>query len=118
MARAFISEPLNPDAGTFDPARMAMGEPGLPAKFRWRDRELVVAELLEQWKEHGDCKHGSGERYLRKHGYRLRTADGLVIRIYFQRSFGRSSGRVISRWWLHSIENEPEPALASTAARS
>jgi len=116
MARAFISEPLQPDSGTFDPARMATGEPGLPAKFRWRGRELVVAELLEQWKEHGDCKHGSGERYLRKHGYRLRTADGLVIRIYFQRSFGRSRGRVISRWWLHSIENEP--ASASTDARS
>jgi phosphoribosylglycinamide formyltransferase-1 len=116
MARAFISEPLDPDAGTFDPARMAMGEPGLPAKFRWRDRELVVAELLEQWKEHGDCKHGSGERYLRKHGYRLRTADGLVIRIYFQRSFGRSSGRVISRWWLHSIENEPASRPASSGA--
>ncbi|MDD5199432.1 MAG: DUF6504 family protein [Terrimicrobiaceae bacterium] len=106
MPRTFFSEALVPDRESFDPSRMAMGEPGLPGKFRWRNRELVVAEVLERWKEHGDCRHGSGERYLRRHGYRLRTADGLVMRIYFQRSFGRSSSRVASRWWLHSIEEE------------
>ncbi len=106
MAAAFISEPLQPDGPTFDAARMAAGEHGLPLAFRWRDRTLRLAEVLSQWKESGNCKHG----------YRLRTADDFVIRVYFQRSLGRSSGRVISRWWLHSIENEPA-ALAPTPDR-
>lgn len=102
--RAFVSEPLKPLAGSFDPGMMGQGAPGLPERFRWKKRELVIAEVLEGWKEHGDCKHGSGERYLRKHCFRLRTEDGAVIRIYFQRSFGRASGKTTSRWWLHSIE--------------
>ena len=101
MAASFISEPLAPEA-SFDPLAMARGEPGLPAKFRWRWRDLVVAEVLETSRAYGDCKHGSGERYLRRHCFRIRTADGLVLRIYFQRTFGRA--RSAARWWLHSIE--------------
>ena len=101
MRATFISEPLTPDA-SFDPVAMSRGEPGLPATFRWRERELIVAEVLETSREYGDCKHGSGERYLRKHCYRIRTTNGLILRIYFQRSFGRS--RSSARWWLQSIE--------------
>lgn len=101
MKASFVSEPLTPDA-SFDPLAMARGEPGLPAKFRWRERDLVVAEVLETSLAYGDCKHGSGERYLRKHCFRIRTPDGLVLRIYFQRTFGRA--RRSARWWLQSME--------------
>jgi phosphoribosylglycinamide formyltransferase-1 len=104
MLATFISEPLVPDA-SFDPLAMAGGAPGLPEKFFWRGREWIVAEVLETTKEYGDCKHGSGERYLRKHCFRLRTTDGHVLRIYFQRTFGRA--RASHRWWLHSIEEPP-----------
>lgn len=103
----FVSEPILPDPQSFDPVRMARGEPGLPKKFFWRDKEFSIIEALEQWKEYGDCKHGSGEQYLRKHRFRLRTTEGLLIHIYFQRSFGRAkkaTGSKTSRWWLHSIE--------------
>src|SRR5271168_140311 len=86
---SFISEPILPVEGSFDTGGMARGEPGLPRKFRWRKKEFIVAEVLEQWKEHGDCRHGSGERYVRKHGYRIRTTDGTILRLYFQRSQGR-----------------------------
>ena len=58
---SFISEPITPVKGTFDPAGMARGEPGLPQKFRWRKKEFVVAEVLEQWKEHGDCRREQDE---------------------------------------------------------
>lgn len=84
---------------------MAMGEPGLPRGFRWRDRELLVAEILESGKQHGNCRNGSGERYLRKHVYRLRTTDGMVIRVYFQRSAHGRVARATPRWWLQSIES-------------
>ncbi len=101
----FISEPITPDA-SFDPLTMARGEPGLPGKFRWRGRDWIVAEVLETAKEYGDCKYGSGERYVRRHCFRLRTADGHVMRVYFQRSFGRA--RASARWWLQSIEEPAE----------
>ncbi len=83
---------------------MACGEPGVPQRFRWRGRDLEVAEVLGSWKEHGDCTHGSGERYVRKHSYRLRMRDGIVLEVYFQRSFGRSKNRGQPRWWVRSME--------------
>lgn len=102
MAISFVSEVLSPVGTSFDTAAMARGEPGLPRKFRWRDRELAVAEVLETWRDYGDCTHGSGERYLRKHGFRVRTEEGLVLKLYFQRTFGKS--RPTPRWWLQSVE--------------
>jgi hypothetical protein len=104
MPNSFISEPIVPVGTSFDAAGMARGEPGLPQKFRWRKKEFVVAEVLERWKEHGDCRHGSGERYVRKHGYHVRTTDGAVFRIYFQRSQGRGKLSGKSRWWIQSVE--------------
>ena len=104
MPSSFVSEPITPVEASFDTAGMARGEPGLPWKFHWRKKEFKVAEVLDHWKEYGDCKHGSGERYLRKHGYRVRTTDGMVLRLYFQRSFGRAASRTTSRWWIQSIE--------------
>ncbi len=109
MPATFISEPIVP-VGDFDPSAMSRGEPGLPPGFRWREREWTVAEVLESWREYGDCKHGSGERYLRKHCFRLRTTDGSVLRIYFQRSFGRA--RATARWWLQSEEGGAPGAAA------
>lgn len=106
MAKTLISEALRPDGGTFDTAAMSRGEPGLPGKFRWRDRDLTVAEVLESGREFGDCSHGSGERYVRKHVYRVRMTTGEVMKISFQRTFGRAK-RTAARWWLHSME---EPA--------
>lgn len=104
MALNFISEPLTPVGVAFDTAGMAQGMPGVPQVFRWRGREWVVSEVLETWKEHGDCTHGSGERYVRKHGFRLRTADGAVFKVYFQRHFGRAKQGV--RWWIQSMEED------------
>jgi hypothetical protein len=104
MPASFVSEPITPLEGSFDPDMMARGEPGLPHKFRWRKREWEVVELLESWKEQGACAHGGGERYVRKHGYRVRTTDGTVFKIYFQRSFGRGKFRMRSRWWICSVE--------------
>ena len=56
MAEEFISEPIEPVEGTFDTAGMTRGEPGLPGRFIWRDKEYTVAEVLEKWKESGPCK--------------------------------------------------------------
>jgi hypothetical protein len=106
MSISFVSEPIVPLEASFDPSGMARGEPGLPQKFQWRKKEFAVETVLEQWKDHGDCRNGSGERYVRKHGYRVRTTDGTVMNLYFQRSTGR--GKLpAKRWWLHSLEQMP-----------
>ncbi len=100
---SFISEPIDPVKGCFDAAGMSRGEPGVPLKFRWRKKPYAVAAVLETWKEHGDCRNGSRERYVRKHGFRIRTTEGDIFRIYFQRTVGRGK-MPVTRWWLHSVE--------------
>ncbi len=101
---SFVSEPIQPVKGTFDAAGMSRGEPGVPLQFRWRKKTYAVANVLETWKEHGDCRNGSHERYVRKHGFRIRTTEGEVFRIYFQRTVGRGK-MPTTRWWLHTIES-------------
>ncbi len=105
MPVTFVSEPIRPLDQSFDTRGMARGEPGLPVRFRWRKRDYEIMEILDQWKDHGDCTHGSGERYVRKHGYRVRTTDGTIFRLFFKRTFGRGQFRIANRWWVQSIEN-------------
>lgn len=106
MREIFVSEPLIPLGGSFDAAGMSRGEPGLPHRFRWRRREWEVGEVLDRWKKYGDCRHGSGERYVRQHAFRLRTTDGAILTVCFQRSFGRSPSRSRSRWWVQTLQSD------------
>jgi phosphoribosylglycinamide formyltransferase-1 len=103
MSEEFVSETIKPIEGTFDTAAMTRGEPGLPAKFIWRDKEYQVAELLETWKETGPCRNGSDEIYLRKHWYKIRTTDNIIMTLYFERQ-ARSKKQNKARWWLYTIE--------------
>ena len=112
----FVSEPITPLEASFDTAGMARGEPGLPRKFRWRGREFTVAEVLEQAKQYGDCAHGSGERYVRRHAYRIRTTEGQIMRVYFQRSFGRGRVTTKGRWRLQQIEATAESVQTTMIA--
>ena len=115
-----VSEPLKPVPGTMDVSAMTRGEPGLPRKFVWRGKEYEVAEIVEKWKDTGPCWSGSGERYVRKHWFRLRTTDGSVMKIYFERQ-ARSKAEAKKRWWLHSVTaraTQPKPqTLPGRAAR-
>jgi phosphoribosylglycinamide formyltransferase-1 len=102
MKETFIGEGITPEGMSFTVSPMAMGKPGVPRTFSWKGRSYSVLEVLEEWKESGDCRHGSGERYVRKHWFRVRTSENLEMRIYFERQ-RRSSGG--SRWRLYSIRN-------------
>jgi hypothetical protein len=105
MSEEFISEPIEPVAGTFDTAAMTRGEPGLPERFKWRDEEYAVADVLEAWKETGPCRSGGPEQYLRKHWYKIRTDHGLEMTLYFERQ-ARSKTRNKTRWWLYTINTK------------
>jgi hypothetical protein len=110
MKETFIGEGITAEDMSFSVAPMATGKPGLPRTFSWKGRRFSVIEVLEEWKESGDCRHGSGERYVRKHWFRVSTTEDLEMKIYFERQ-GRSSGG--SRWRLYSIRNT-EPSASST----
>lgn len=100
-----ISEALTPLAGGFDTAAMAQGEPGLPAGFHWRDAELLVQDVLQSWKETGDCSHGSKEQYVRRHYWKLRLEDGRICTVYFERQPRKTGTAAKSpRWFLYTME--------------
>ena len=98
----FISEPIKPLQSAFDATGMTRGEPGLPHRFVWRDKEYVVTEVLEAWKEDGPCKSGSPEMYLRKHWFRVATEQGVEMTLYFERQ-PRSKRQSKTRWWLYTV---------------
>jgi hypothetical protein len=103
MSERLVSGGLRPvaDAGFLGTPRV--GEPGLPSAFQWGKRALVLREVLDQWKESGPCSSGGGERYVRKHWFRVRTVDDAVLTLYFERQAKTSVKR---RWWLYTIDEE------------
>ena len=103
MSKRFVGEALKPVVTTFDTGRMVAGGPGLPHEFLWRDERVSIAKVLNEWRETGPCRHGSGERYVSKHWFDVQTGTGEMMRIYFER---RARGRALSaRWWLFSVES-------------
>lgn len=105
-AEQLISEAIHPAPGTFDVGGMSRGEPGMPAKFTWREDEWTVVNVLERWKESDLCKTHFQNIYLRKHWFRVRAHNGHDLRtmtIYFDRQPRRGMNPK-RRWWLYSIE--------------
>jgi len=68
VSEQFASEPVEPVGGSLDARAMARGEPGLPARFRWRGGLYRVRAVLEEWKT-STPEGGSGELYLRRHWF-------------------------------------------------
>ena len=101
----FVSEPIKPVAETFDTGRMAIGEPGLPRQFEWRGQIVEIVDILRTWRETGPCRHGSPERYVRKHWYEVKTAQHGIMTIYFDRQARRGHRPAEARWWLFSIRD-------------
>ena len=100
----FVSEPITPHKTAFDTRAMAAGLPGLPGGFDWRDESYQVSVELMAWKRsQPEGGRAGGERYLRRHYYRLRMSDGSVWTVYFLRQTPKS-GSPTSRWYLYSIE--------------
>ena len=110
-AETFVGESIQPHEALFSASAMATGKPAAPQSFVWREETYLLQQVLAEWKEAGNCSRGPGERYVRKHWFRIRVvqdvaaaaasdadAEPVEMRIYFERQ-RRSSG---SRWWLYS----------------
>ena len=103
-----ISEPITPTPGTFDTADMGKALPGLPTEFTWRDKTYRVGILLEKWKTSGpEIGRLGGEKYLRRHYFRVRTTDQSVMTIYCERNT-KNRNRPKARWFLYTLEH-PAP---------
>ena len=103
QSESFVGEPITPKPGTFDSAAMATGAPGLPRVFTCRGREYTVAAVIESWKTTGPCRSGSPEAYVHKHWYRVRTATGETMTLYFDRQPPRGRARSKARWFLYTM---------------
>jgi hypothetical protein len=101
MAPGFVSEEITPVPGALEIGGMAVGEPGFPRRFRWGDREIGVEEILDRWKTTGEDR---GDVYVRRHWFRIRTADGETMRIYFRRQAPRPGRPARGRWWLYAVD--------------
>lgn len=106
LPERFISEVIRPVGAAFDVSRMAAGEPGLPREFVWRGRTIKIAAVLRTWRETGKCRHGSPERYFRKHWFEVATISNSTMKIYFDRQ--PRNGPKRNRWWLFTISEAEE----------
>lgn len=104
----FISEAIEPVAGTFDASGMSRGEPGLPARFCWRGNQYTVAHIRRRWKS-SQREGGVGNLYLRRHWFEVQTTDGHVMTLYCQRQASSAAGAK-ARWWLYTIRRTSPPA--------
>lgn len=96
--------PIVPEPGSFDARAMARGEPGVPRRFTCDGRRYEVAEVLgPAERETGPCRHGSDERYVRRHVTRVRTTEGEVLTL----SAARLSPRGAPRWVLRRAAPGP-----------
>ena len=95
----FISEPIEPVAGTFDARTIGRGEPGLPQRFVWRGEAYAVGEVLAVWKT--SSPDTTGEVYLRRHWWEVRTDIGHVMKLYFERQKNRKNAQ--ARWFVFTV---------------
>lgn len=110
----FVSEPIDPVAGTRDASDAARGEPALPGRFRWRGVAYRIAGVVRTWKTTGPCRHGSREIYLRRHWYEIVTDPRAVMSIYCERQ-ARSTRRIGPRWFVYALHESGDAAPVPTA---
>ena len=107
MSERLISEAIVPIRDeALDRAPAAGGDPIPPVRFRWGDREVTVAAVLEQWKGLSPRAANVRGQYVRRHWYRVRTTDGDVMTIYLVRT-AANAPRHRPGWWLYSVEELP-----------
>lgn len=114
MKEQYIGEEIRPVKEEFDYSASAPGEPAIPRKFIWRHETLEILHILKKWKTSSSCRHGSADRYVRKHWYEIRTTDNRVMTIYFDRQFKDPRGQT-RRWWLFSMTMETLPPAPEAA---
>jgi hypothetical protein len=104
----FISEPITPERGAFDPELMRTGLASLPQAFTWRGMRYEIVECLSHQKV--SSREGSwaqGELYLRRQEFVVRLDTGEIARLYVERHArpGVSREGTKKRWFLYTISS-------------
>ena len=107
-----IAERLIGEVIKMTPCPRELASRGVPHRFVWRGRTMIVIALLRTWLETGKYRQGSHEMYVRKHWYEVATGSNGTIKIYFERQ--PRGGRKGTRWWLFSISEPEERPAANT----
>ena len=102
MHSQFVSASIKPVPGSIEPSPMGGGEPSLPREFQWGSQTIRIVHVMKTWRETGPCRHGSGERYVRKHWFEVVTDSGDTMKIYFERQ--AKSHQIKTRWWLFTVD--------------
>ena len=97
----FVSEAIQPEAGTFDASAMARGEPGLPLALTWRGRRFDVVQVVATWKTSSADR---GEMYLRRHWFDVLASTGERLTLYCERQ-AHNRRRPKARWWLYTLRS-------------
>jgi phosphoribosylglycinamide formyltransferase-1 len=100
-----ILEAIQPHPGSFDTTAMARGEPGVPRRFDWRGRTYEVAEVLGTGREIENASGTTGDSYVRRHVFRVRTTSGEILVL----AGARAKNAGPARWLLRSIEGPAAP---------
>jgi hypothetical protein len=95
-APRFVSEPIEPKSGSFDPATISQGEPSLPTSFVWHESELEVETLVRTWRS---TKVDRGDTYVKRHWFEFAARDGRRAVVYCERQAKRGQ----PRWWLYTL---------------
>lgn len=94
MAPRLIAESIHVEE--FADGSLTTGEPLAPVRFRWRNRVIDVAEVVEAWRK------TTGDGYVRRHYFHLQAADGTNYIVYCERR-GRAASRPTQRWFLYTM---------------
>lgn len=98
----FVSETIEPDAGSFDPSALTQGLPSLPTGFTWRGRHLAVATVVRTWRS---TRNDRGDDYLDRLWFEFITTDGTAAVVYFDKHAKRRR----ERWRLYTIGDGNAP---------
>ena len=97
MTRKFVSRPLEPAGEGFVTAATGNAPP-VPRAFRWDGRTLTIVSVVRSWRS---TKNDRGDTYLKRHWFELRTENGALIEVYYDREARRGA----AQWWLYTIED-------------
>ena len=99
--RRFVSRPIAPSGDGFLTAADGNAPP-VPQAFAWEGGMLRVAAIVRTWRT---TKTDRGDAYLKRHWFELRTQDGAILEVYYDRQARRGA----SQWWLYTIASAAEP---------
>jgi hypothetical protein len=119
--KRFLGESIQAE---FDQPPQLSKKAGCPARFRWRDEEFSVTEMLAEWHSYGRRGRAAlnmtpahaqaalerGSRGVGRDYFTVRTGTGRVFTLYYDRA-PKSVSDSLGEWILLEEEINPEKKI-------